>query len=318
MRLTIVLTVYNKEPYLHRAFEYLLKQEEVQDGDYEVLAVNDGSTDESLKVIEEYARNNSIVRVLDQNNQGLSMARNNGTNAARGEYVWYVDADDIVSKKAVRLLCDAMETHPDVIPIYAQDEGKDEVRNCISPTVKTGKELILSKKWEQCGVFWVLRKVFLKDNELNFFPGIYHEDAEFTPRMLYAAKSVVVVPQVLYRIYHDPNSITGVPRPKRAFDCLIVADRLYSFIKEHKLQNTDIGQIFVDQAAQMISNGFAVIAHNSKKEQDLFDIAFHSKSYLIALLRIASNRKYRIESYLFKMLPGNYVMIYKILKNIKR
>ena len=92
--LTIVLTVYNKAPYLVRALDSLLSQKATKEGDYEILIVNDGSTDESPKIIDEYAAKDSKIRVLTQHNQGLSMARNNGTNDAMGDYVWYVDADD--------------------------------------------------------------------------------------------------------------------------------------------------------------------------------------------------------------------------------
>ena len=96
MKLTIIITVYNKEHYLKRALNALLGQEGTVDGDYEILAVNDGSTDNSWAILKDYSIRDSRVHILNQNNQGLSMARNNGLDAAFGEYVWFVDADDVI------------------------------------------------------------------------------------------------------------------------------------------------------------------------------------------------------------------------------
>ena len=181
MKLSIVLTVYNKEQYLRRAFDALLAQEGTSDGDYEILVVNDGSTDGSSAIIEEIARENKRIRVLSQKNQGLSMARNNGVDALQGEYVWFVDADDIISSLSVKLICEAIASQPDVIPIYAKTEGVDIVRNAIPVDVKTGKDILVCGRWQQCGVFYIYRKSFLLDNNLRFMPGVYHEVAGITP-----------------------------------------------------------------------------------------------------------------------------------------
>ncbi len=316
MKLTIVLTVYNKEPYLRRALDALLAQDTVYDGEYEVLAVNDGSTDGSANILDEYAKHDARVRILTQENQGLSMARNNGTEESLGEYVWYVDADDLFSRHAVRLICEATEGSPDVIPIYAETEGKEKVRNRVPVTVKTGQDILLSRKWEQCGVFWVLRRDFLKDDQLRFLPGIYHEDAEFTPRMLYYAKKVKVVPEVLYTVIPEPNSITNVPRPKRAFDCLTVADKLDTFVQSNQLQGSEVGKVIYDQASLLINNGFNIIVQNGRNEQSEFNKTLHGKPQLLKVLRASTIWKYRLESVLFRLLPGFYVQMYQIMKKL--
>ena len=220
---------YNKEKFLSRALDSLLLQDAPKCL-YEVLAVNDGSTDGSAVILGEYSKRYKHLRVITQNNQGLSIARNNGLLAAKGDYVWYVDADDSVSPHSVKNLCKAIATCPDVIPIYARTEGVDRVCNQVDPRAKSGQEILLGSNWSHCGVFWIMRREFLLHNNLRFFPSIYHEDTEFTPRMLYFAKSVIVVPEILYIVYRDPNSITQIPRPKRAFDCLLVAERLCTFI----------------------------------------------------------------------------------------
>jgi len=316
MKLTIVLTVYNKEPYLRRALDALLAQDTVYEGEYEVLAVNDGSTDGSAAILEEYAKHDARVRILTQENQGLSMARNNGTEKSLGEYVWYVDADDLFSHQAVRLICEAIEGTPDVIPIYAETVGVSKIRNQVPINSRTGKDILISRKWGQCGVYWVLRRDFLKDNQLRFLPGIYHEDAEFTPRMLYYAKKVKVVPEVLYTVIREPNSITNVPRPKRAFDCLIVADKLDTFVQSHQLRGSKVGKVIDDQISLLINNGFNIIVQNGRNEQSKFNKTLHGKPQLMKVLGASTIWKYRFESVLFRLLPGFYVQMYKIMKKL--
>ena len=315
MNLTIILTVYNKQVYLHNAFQALLNQKDTRDGDYEILVVNDGSTDGSATIIGEYARRDSRVRVLTQKNQGLSMARNNGADAANGDYVWFVDADDTYSPKAVSLICKAMESKPDVIPIYAKTDGVDKVRNAIPTSVTTGKDVILCGCWQQCGVFWVFRKDFLRKNNLRFMPGVFHEDAEFTPRMLYAANTVKVIPEVLYTVYRDPNSITQVPRPKRAFDYLTVSESLSRFVMDNHEERTAIGKAIDSYTAQDINNSFYIICKNSKEEQRQLDSFFYEKQeVLIRVLKNAMQKKYKIEAFLFLLFPKHYVQVYKTMK----
>lgn len=314
MKLTIIITVYNKEHYLQRAFDALLNQQNIESDDYEILAVNDGSTDESAITLEKIARQNKKVRILTQQNLGLSMARNNGVEIANGDYIWFVDADDVISPKAVNLIINTVENRPDVIPLYAETKGRDHIRNQISPTAKTGKDILLGGKWEPCGVFYVFRKEFLCRNSLRFMPGVYHEDSEFTPRMLYVAESVKVVPVILYTVIHEPNSITQVPRAKRAFDLLIVADSLNSFVENVGEIGTDIGQVFDNIIAVIINNGFSIITRNNKKKQKEFDYVFMHKPQLIRPLLSAKGIKYAIEAVLFKLFPFHNVLIYKLMK----
>lgn len=315
MKLTIVLTVYNKEPYLRRAFDALLDQEGVNGDDYEVLVVNDGSTDGSASIIDEFVKGDDRVRVLTQENHGLSMARNNGVEAAKGEYVWFVDADDTISKKAVCLICEATKTYPDVIPFYARTEGEDKLRNDIPTSMTNGKEVLLSGHWQQCGVFWAFRRNFLQMNGLRFMPGVYHEDAEFTPRMLYAAKTINVIPEVLYTVYRDPNSITQVPRPKRAFDYLTVAESLSRFVIDNNEISTPVGRMIDDNAALCVNNALYIIKQNSRAEQESFNFFFfEKKGVLLRSLLNSLHRKYHVEAIMLKLFPKHSIFVYKALK----
>lgn len=317
MVLSIILTVYNKESFLKRAFDSILSQIGSNDCDYEVIVVNDGSTDGSKLIIENYCRDNSLIRVITQSNQGLSMARNNGVAYAIGDYVWFVDADDIIAPDSVSLIIDATKTHPDIIPIYAETKGVLGVRNKIPTNAKTGRDILLSKSWNHCGPFYIYKRSFLNDNNLHYIPGIYHEDSELTPRLLFFAKTVVVIPKVLYSVIRDPNSITQIPRKKRAYDYIIVAENLYNFSRQF-ISNDDLllRCVYDSVISVVINNALSIICVYDYNDQINFNNLLFNKKFLFQSLKGASSFKYKIESLLFKLFPRHCVNIYKIMKSI--
>lgn len=313
MKLTIVLTVYNKEPYLARALDSIMNQQGVGYDDYEVVAVNDGSTDGSGAFLNNYALSDSRLRVITQQNQGLSIARNVGLSEARGEYVWFVDADDIISPCAVQLICQAAELHPDIIPLYAKTEGCDKIRNAVPTTVKTGKDIILSRTWEVCGVFNVFRKNFLVDYNLSFYPHIYHEDTEFTPRALYMAQSVVVVPEVLYTVIKTIGSITNSPNPQRAYDCLFVAESNYKIIADNNEWGTGVGQALCKRVSRTLTNSLNLILKQDKTEWRKYNNSLYQKCYLFRSMAESGVFRYKLLGELFVLLPKKYVQVFRFL-----
>lgn len=314
MKLSIILTVYNKEPYLRKALDALISYKGVYSEEYEILAVNDGSTDGSSIILEEYICRDSRIKVLTQTNQGLSMARNNGIDASTGDYVWFVDADDVISDNAVEILCRAMETKPDVIPIYAITEGDNRIRNKISTSVKTGKDVLIERKWEDCGVFFILKRNFLNDKCLRFVPGMFHEDAEFTPRMLYEAQLVVVVPQVLYTVVRTPGSITNVPNPKRAYDLLSVAEGNYELVENNDLWNSKVGHSICYHGAFSITNALHIVVQQNKEEINRFNNCFYKERHFVKMFFYSLELRYLLFGLLLLLFPKKSVFIYRILK----
>lgn len=313
MKLTIVLTVYNKEPFLRRALDALLNQKGAIDDEYEVLAVNDGSTDGSASILENYAQRDCRVRILAQQNQGLSMARNNGVEEAKGEYVWFVDADDAIDLLSVSLICEKITLSPDVIAIYAKTEGLSKTRNCIKPDVHTGRDII-ENGWEHCAVFWIFRKAFLTDNKLRFMPGIYHEDVEFTPRMLYLAHSVAVIPQVLYTVYRTEGSITTTPNPKRSYDLLVVVGSIYRIVEDNNEWKTKAGRNLCYRGSMSMCQSFKVMSQLDKKEKHRFNQSFYEQRYLVKLFLRSKATRYIILGVLLSLFPRHSVQCYKFTK----
>lgn len=103
MFLSIIIPVYNKEDYISDCVDSCLNQDLASD-EYEIICVNDGSVDRSLEILNRYQTQHSNLRVITQENGGLSSARNTGLNAATGEYVWFLDADDFIASNCLGTL----------------------------------------------------------------------------------------------------------------------------------------------------------------------------------------------------------------------
>ena len=113
--LSIIVPVYNVERYIRSCFETIFKQG-LKSDEYEVIIVNDGTKDRSMEMIEDIIKQHNNISVINQENQGLSVARNNGICAAKGEYIFMPDPDDLLTEKSLDLLLDiAIKTKADLV-----------------------------------------------------------------------------------------------------------------------------------------------------------------------------------------------------------
>ena len=110
--ISVIIPVYNQEEYIGACMDSLLEQ---SFEDFEVLAVNDGATDASASILESYEQRDGRVQLIDQNNSGVSVARNNGLSHAKGEWVCFIDPDDYVAPDYLETLLKATERNPDIV-----------------------------------------------------------------------------------------------------------------------------------------------------------------------------------------------------------
>ena len=189
MDLSIIVPVYNVEDYIRPCIESIFKQR-LNDNAYEVIIVNDGTEDNSIGVIQDIINEHENITVINQENQGLSVARNNGIALAKGEYILMLDSDDLLIENRLHILLDkALETQVDLVVANYYKMLDEEIENYrgvdqqeVSFQEKTGEQLILEYlRPYQCNVWRTLyRRAFLSENKLSFIPGIYYEDLPFT------------------------------------------------------------------------------------------------------------------------------------------
>lgn len=102
MKVSVIIPVYNVEKYLESCLESIKSQTFT---DYELILINDGSTDESVAIMRRYAKTDARIRIISQSNRGVSAARNLGLSVAEGEYVLFVDSDDTILPDALERYC---------------------------------------------------------------------------------------------------------------------------------------------------------------------------------------------------------------------
>ncbi|MEI7614144.1 MAG: glycosyltransferase [Betaproteobacteria bacterium] len=208
--LTVVMPVYNVAPYLPRCLDSLIAQTRPID---ELIVVDDGSTDDCPRILAEYASRLPQMRVIRQDNGGLSAARNTGLALAQGEYLAFIDSDDFVAPEAyAHLLAVAQRDDLDMLLCNAHYhfEGREQDRliyaDVASSAILTGKEWL--KQRLQNGrllhMVWLhlYRRDFLEEHHFRFVPKLIHEDVIWTTQALLAANRLRydATPLNFYRI----------------------------------------------------------------------------------------------------------------------
>lgn len=103
VKVSVVIPVYNVENYLEECLDSIINQTLK---DIEIICINDGSTDASIDILEKYAKADSRIQIFNQNNSGLSAARNRGIELSKGEFVYFIDSDDYLDLNALKELYD--------------------------------------------------------------------------------------------------------------------------------------------------------------------------------------------------------------------
>lgn len=214
VKLSFILPLYNLEDYiipcLHSIVSSLLDK-----NTYEVLVWNDGSSDNSPLLVEQFAKNYPQVKLINSDNQGVSWSRNAALKEAKGDYVWFVDSDDLVIPENVHILLKKAEDNKaDALLFNWQSLMPDGVIepgiNQISEDeVSSGRELYLGGMVNMAPWSFIYKKEFLVCNNLEF-PIDYKtcEDIQFNQKVLFLAKTVVTTSLVGYLYRHRNNSAT--------------------------------------------------------------------------------------------------------------
>ena len=285
LKLSIIVPVYKVEPYLHKCVDSLLHQD-LLEGDYEIILVDDGSPDRCGDMCEDYAAKYSQVRVIHQKNGGLSMARNSGMAISQGKYVQFVDSDDYMEPNVLKALVEKMETDQlDILRFNYRnvDESYEvyEPNKVSKPFVDYRDEVCdgLTFLNERLGFgcyAWqfVIRRELLEN--CVFKEGIYLEDSEWTPRFLMKAHKVTSTDLMVYNYLIRKGSITqSVDEEKKRKvlnDLLLLVDSLNTQKNEVKDKRWFEGMI-----AHITISIIGYVSHNYYKERFSVCKALRSK-----------------------------------------
>lgn len=261
-KFSIIIPVYNVEKFLEKCLNSILNQDY---DDYEVIVINDGSTDNSRNILKNY-ENNKKITIIDEENQGLSAARNNGIKKAKGDYLLFVDSDDYVAPGFLKHLSHLSVNNYDLIK-FQYEEVYEDKNISKKDSFKLDKEIsgqdyFLEKvethsPFEMAWAYAYNRKFWIKNN-YAFREGTYHEDFGLIPLIIIKAKNIYVTSFTGYYYNQINSSImrnTNYEKEiKKANDYLIHFDYLYENskyvampIKTRKYFNSYLANAILDK-----------------------------------------------------------------------
>ena len=234
IKLSVIVPVYNVELYIRPCIESIFKQG-LNEVDYEVIIVNDGTPDHSMEVIQDIIHQHQNIIIINQENQGLSNARNNGIDISKGEYLLFLDSDDLLIDNSLNLLLTkAFETEVDLLVADYLTMTNEEIDNSrdytqlsanTEFTEKIGKQLFLEDLTPlECCVWRTLyKKEFLTNNHISFIPGIIYEDIPFTHHCYIKAQKSIRTNLAIILYRKRPGSLTLFHMDKTKDYCISIA-----------------------------------------------------------------------------------------------
>lgn len=224
--ITIIVPIYNVKPYLSRCIESIINQDYKK---LEIILVDDGSTDKSGNICDEYAKKDKRIIVIHQENQGLSCARNNGTRISKGKYIAYIDSDDYIELDYIsylyKLIKDnkadisacAHNKHRYIETVYEKDE--------LYPALLTSK--IAFSAWSK-----LIKASIMKDNNIYFPVNEIYEDQKWIYYLLEHTNRVVISSESKYHYTYRQNSIFNTKSLQNKKILINRVCEMHNFIKE--------------------------------------------------------------------------------------
>ncbi len=251
VKVSVIIPVYNTEKYVAQCIDSVLSN---TFNDFEIICVNDGSTDNSPKILEDYAKKDERIKVINKENSGLSASRNMGMKSVQGEYVLFLDSDDYIEPRTLEFLYaeaksdDLDNLYFSATSFYDDNELNDQdeyglrdyyLRRHEYNGVMTGREMFIkvsdNAEFKPSACLQFLKKEFLDSNELSFIDGILYEDNPFSIQSMFLANRVRYANINLYNRRLRANSImTNSAGIKSAYSYFVVIKEIEKLAVKYK------------------------------------------------------------------------------------
>ncbi|MDO5571237.1 MAG: glycosyltransferase [Bacteroidales bacterium] len=277
MKISVIFPVYNVEKFVYKSFLSLINQDY---NDYEIIIINDATQDNSLNIINEIiktTRHLNIVLFEQAVNKGLSAARNKGIELSSGDYIFFMDSDDIITKDCLSTLAEEIDNNRFDIVLGEHSillENKSLVHKPLSANgAFIGNEIILSKYlnnyWPLVAWNKLLNRNFILDNKLFFKDGILHEDVLWTFMLALKADSMYIINKSTYYYVKRDNSITSSYNKKNfEGEMLGILEMLDISIQYENIEiySYILDSYFVDIKKALLNNIDKILIINYRKE----------------------------------------------------
>lgn len=315
-QLSIIIPVYNVEKYIRACLESVFCQG-LEEDIFEVIIVNDGTKDKSIEIIDDIIHSHKNIIVVNQYNQGLSIARNNGIAKACGEYILFVDSDDLLTKNSLSLILDnAIKTKADLIVADFQKKSDHNILECYDkPTSEEMCEIREKTGWQlyiedlnprECYVWRTLfRRKFIVDNSIKFISGICYEDIPFIHESYLKAKKCIRIHKSFYIYRIGNSSITNRIDLRKGMDFGTAIANTWKLT-----QLMDLSPVILQKLKDNIFISFSALLYGIAHEVPSFSDRKRIIQHLIKCepnLEFSNGLKQRFVNIMYKIMPYIYI-----------
>mgnify|MGYP002706908692 CR=1 FL=1 len=342
--ISIIIPVYNAEKFLKRCIDSTLKQTYKN---IEIICVNDGSKDKSLEILKGYAKEDDRIVIVDKENAGVSVARNDAIRVAKGEYVAFLDSDDWLENDAIETLYNCMiEEKVDIVRAnyyrnyqYNENLINENLGELKNRKINTKDELfpslvidkVLDGKMITSSCLLLVKKEKVMQTSLFKTDIVLSEDTIFYLELFELVDSIYFLDKPIYHYYCNNKSCTNYNKnfERNAFNLVKVSNYISNIIENSKYNIVDGKERINAYIANNISNYFFVMYKDklkNRKELKSFIITFFEKDNAIEIFKTANTKLLPMHLRLPIMLIRNrkyellllYYSIRNILRNIRR
>lgn len=320
MFFSVIVPVYNVEKYLAECIDSILDQ---TFADYELVLVDDGSTDTSGDICDMYASKNAQIKVIHKANGGQAEARNIGTKKAQGEYILYIDSDDyIMSHDFFKILYENLNSSD--ILMYKHQKFFDETREMCpcgysySNIAKTDDYITVIRKLVEGDAFYgmpwnkTFKRSLLINNKIEFEAGLTGEDMDWNYRLITSASSIVLIDEPFIAYRQRMNSVTSSLKLKNLVDFIYILEKWSSKI-QIEIENEELKKILFASMAKYYSNLLIIYNRVQDKQKKQYVQSIKNLSWL---LKYSMSKRPRIVSKFYRVF--GFTLTMKALKLIDK
>lgn len=301
-RISIIIPVYNVVDYIDECVESILSQEYT---DYEIILVNDGSTDGSGDICDRYSNEYNFITTHHQKNQGVSCARNQGIRLSTGEYILFVDSDDYISSGSLEKIIYVLDEVPTIDLVFLETTKVFPNGKSVSLNVNIEKTRIFKRsraevlnylaslsKFSGSACDKLVNRSLIIENDIYFVPEMISEDIEWTLKLLGIARTFNYCEYDYYRYRQSRKNSTTNYISKVHVDCLIKIIKCWT---THKAaEDEDVFQNFINEA--MAYEYMIVLKTSWKLGKDERTVVQHDLKELQWVIKQGNNLKARMTS----------------------
>lgn len=313
LKVSVIVPVYNASQYIGKTLDSIIAQDFYS---FEIIVIDDGSTDDSLEIINGHLAGCEIPhKVIHQENAGVSVARNVGIDESKGDYLAFVDADDHISKNHLSSLYNGRTDFS--LTLYAKEEGGKltSLDTYSQDLISTYDFIKMELNMQITFNFFQLlyRSDIIKDNNIRFTPGtVYGEDTEFAHKALSFGDEIAINNEVTYYYVQHPSSAIRTTEYRR-FDIVRIFEGLAEFYRENgKPEFADL--IVTSRIPRAIFGNMNFLFYNG---YDFDEVLAKMKelNLLEKLSKFEGDRKFKSKIRLFLLNPKLYYKTWRKLKN---